>query len=324
MKFDVQEIHMNATADVALGTKDDFRQNEASVMVNSRPTGKSYRVRWKGSNVPKGAIIEGFEIAWTQNGVVHSNGKIIGRYERIVDDPHNGSEMIITLFYAVPQKLTASSKSHRIIQLLQRMIDDCSHQKNMEDIDTTSQYARAEVLSQYKMFIHVSNRPKETIYDILAQCHSYAQWREGTTQSPMTKELLVMWKSELGADNYEHDGLIENQSSLSNIIKERYDLDGYKRLVNLQGTIGNTPFVLTLSGSVQGTESTVDSLVDDLRSRVVCSEPCTLYGVEYPSLTMYEIIQQTNILCIENGSDIVYMLDVEVLENNHVAVSLMN
>ncbi len=45
-----------------------------------------YLLFWQGDKVPRGAIIEGQEIAWTQNGMVTSSeGKTIGYYDRIVE-----------------------------------------------------------------------------------------------------------------------------------------------------------------------------------------------------------------------------------------------
>lgn len=47
----------------------------------------AFLVEWSGSRVPRGAIIKGQEVAWTQHGTVRSTeNKVIGYYERIVDD----------------------------------------------------------------------------------------------------------------------------------------------------------------------------------------------------------------------------------------------
>ena len=47
-----------------------------------------YLVEWSAkSRVPRGAIIAGREVAWTQHGLVRQKGgDIIGYYERLVDD----------------------------------------------------------------------------------------------------------------------------------------------------------------------------------------------------------------------------------------------
>lgn len=47
---------------------------------------ETYLIEWTGGRVPRGAIVNGKEIDWTQHGIVYSNGKQIGYYERIIDD----------------------------------------------------------------------------------------------------------------------------------------------------------------------------------------------------------------------------------------------
>lgn len=45
----------------------------------------TYLVEWQGSKIPRGAVIEGNVIEWTQNGVVVAGGKDIGVYERLLE-----------------------------------------------------------------------------------------------------------------------------------------------------------------------------------------------------------------------------------------------
>lgn len=43
-----------------------------------------FELSWKGKKIPRGAIIMGKEIGWTQNGLVTSmDGEMIGTYERL-------------------------------------------------------------------------------------------------------------------------------------------------------------------------------------------------------------------------------------------------
>ena len=47
---------------------------------------KFYLLEWEGNKIPRGAVIEGKTISWTQNGIVMStDGKQIGTYERTVE-----------------------------------------------------------------------------------------------------------------------------------------------------------------------------------------------------------------------------------------------
>ena len=47
-----------------------------------------YVVEWSAkSRVPRGAILAGREVAWTQHGIVRQKGgEVIGYYERLIDD----------------------------------------------------------------------------------------------------------------------------------------------------------------------------------------------------------------------------------------------
>jgi len=51
-----------------------------------RKARKAFKIEWEGSKVPRGPVLDGKPIAWTQNGVVNdSEGKMIGTYERTVE-----------------------------------------------------------------------------------------------------------------------------------------------------------------------------------------------------------------------------------------------
>lgn len=42
------------------------------------PTNKYYMLKWKGGKVPRGVVVDGYEIAWTQHGIVRSaEGKVL-------------------------------------------------------------------------------------------------------------------------------------------------------------------------------------------------------------------------------------------------------
>ncbi len=63
---------------------------------------KQYLLTWKGNKVPRGAIVGGHEIAWTQYGMVRdSDGKVIGYYERLVEwggKDQKDQTMLIAMF----------------------------------------------------------------------------------------------------------------------------------------------------------------------------------------------------------------------------------
>lgn len=60
----------------------------------------TYRIEWEGSRIPRGAIINGQEITWTQHGIVYAAdgqgyGKEIGYYERVVDDLSQTTQVML-------------------------------------------------------------------------------------------------------------------------------------------------------------------------------------------------------------------------------------
>ena len=47
---------------------------------------KIFHLKWEGNKIPRGAVVEGVEIAWTQNGQVTGiGGQMIGTYDRLVE-----------------------------------------------------------------------------------------------------------------------------------------------------------------------------------------------------------------------------------------------
>ena len=61
---------------------------------------KIFHLKWEGSKIPRGAMIEGSTIQWTQNGeVVSSDGKTIGTYQRLVEfGGASGNEQQMLIF----------------------------------------------------------------------------------------------------------------------------------------------------------------------------------------------------------------------------------
>ena len=59
-----------------------------------------YIMRWKGSKIPRGAIIDGIAIVWTQHGIIiGENGEALGYYDRMREfggDNHDEHAMLIT------------------------------------------------------------------------------------------------------------------------------------------------------------------------------------------------------------------------------------
>lgn len=63
---------------------------------------KAYILAWEGGKVPRGAIVDGHTIGWTQNGqVIAEDGKFIGVYDRLMEyggESKKQHQMIIFLF----------------------------------------------------------------------------------------------------------------------------------------------------------------------------------------------------------------------------------
>jgi hypothetical protein len=65
----------------------------------------AYILRWDGSKIPRGAVIDGETIAWTQHGMVTSeSGKTIGTYDRVVEfGGQSGNEQAMIVYTNKPQ-----------------------------------------------------------------------------------------------------------------------------------------------------------------------------------------------------------------------------
>lgn len=57
----------------------------------------TFMIEWQEkSRIPRGAIIKGQEIGWTQHGIVSSiTGQQIGYYERVVDDLNQDTQIML-------------------------------------------------------------------------------------------------------------------------------------------------------------------------------------------------------------------------------------
>ena len=60
----------------------------------------AYILKWEGSKVPRGAVVNDETLAWTQNGRAHNqSGKIVGNYERIVEfGGDSGKEQVMIVY----------------------------------------------------------------------------------------------------------------------------------------------------------------------------------------------------------------------------------
>jgi hypothetical protein len=86
----------------------DIPKNVADLITSLRSRRQfAYRLRWRGTKVPRGAQLDGSPISWTQHGCVYTNasaGTIVGYYTRVAEfagasgDEH---EMIISTDFTV-------------------------------------------------------------------------------------------------------------------------------------------------------------------------------------------------------------------------------
>lgn len=62
-----------------------------------------FRVAWKGSRVPRGVVVAGYSIEWTQNGVVNfRDNDYFGTYDRLVDRGGEEGDEHLMLIYLDP------------------------------------------------------------------------------------------------------------------------------------------------------------------------------------------------------------------------------
>ncbi len=57
-----------------------------SILDKIKKGAEIFLVDWEGSKIPRGVLVRGYEIAWTQNGAVTEvGGARIGTYQRLVE-----------------------------------------------------------------------------------------------------------------------------------------------------------------------------------------------------------------------------------------------
>lgn len=73
----------------------------AALSATAQAAKQAFRLEWEGHKVPRGAIVGGHIISWTQNGQVIAGGEMVGTYERTIEfggEGGNRQEMLIYLF----------------------------------------------------------------------------------------------------------------------------------------------------------------------------------------------------------------------------------
>lgn len=75
---------------VRLGDSDAEAQVKGMLQAMAQKAGRKFLVSWKGSKVPHGVRLLGYEIVWTQHGMVTARDKdgqstMLGTYQRVVE-----------------------------------------------------------------------------------------------------------------------------------------------------------------------------------------------------------------------------------------------
>lgn len=60
----------------------------------------AYVLRWEGGKIPRGVVVGGETIAWTQHGVVNNeSGQMVGVYDRVVEfGGKSGREQVMIVY----------------------------------------------------------------------------------------------------------------------------------------------------------------------------------------------------------------------------------
>lgn len=89
------EAHEQPSAKVGDGSRE--AQLNGLLQAWAAKATTAFFLRWTGSKVPRGAVIRGKVVAWTQNGlVVDEAGETIGTYSRLVEfGPKDEQQMLV-------------------------------------------------------------------------------------------------------------------------------------------------------------------------------------------------------------------------------------
>lgn len=108
---DVVVTKIHADSNIQIGTGSEKVDVKVNTLLNFLTRDlQPYLVEWKGSNIPRGAVVNGFTIAWTQHGIVRDKDNAqIGYYERIIDDPDKPRQSMIIFSGDLVLEETASN-----------------------------------------------------------------------------------------------------------------------------------------------------------------------------------------------------------------------
>ncbi len=103
-----QLVEGNEPKRVNLGERDIERKLSGVIGALRKAGGRRFLLTWKGSKIPRGAQILGYEIRWTQNGQVIARGpsgnEDIGTYDRLVENGGVGGKEQKMIIYLYPPK----------------------------------------------------------------------------------------------------------------------------------------------------------------------------------------------------------------------------
>jgi hypothetical protein len=100
--YDVCEENGEVKQDPTVRLSDRVLESKIkSLLIESSRRCRVFRVKWRGSKVPSGAIVGNSTIGWTQHGIVlDKSGNQIGSYTRVkeFDGPnHDEQEILVYL-----------------------------------------------------------------------------------------------------------------------------------------------------------------------------------------------------------------------------------
>jgi hypothetical protein len=83
----IVKLEGNLTNQINVNLGDTKLSEQITKLVQESSFDKEiYLLEWEGTRVPRGAIIKGKEVGWTQHGFIYDKqGQILGYYERLID-----------------------------------------------------------------------------------------------------------------------------------------------------------------------------------------------------------------------------------------------